>query len=80
VAFHATLDDFSTSGIFVGPDADADRVVATGGTLDGLTVQNLTFCEEGLNDDSELAFVAQLEDPSSPEGFRMAVFRATPLP
>jgi hypothetical protein len=80
VAFHATLDDFSTSGIFVGPDPVANRVVATGDTLDGSTIQNLTFCEEGLNDDSELAFVAQLEDPSSPVGFRMAVFRATPMP
>jgi hypothetical protein len=79
VAFHATLDD-GTSGIFVGPDPVANRVVATGDTLDGSTIQNLTFCEEGLNDDSELAFVAQLEDLSSPMGFRMAVFRATPMP
>ncbi len=78
VAFHATLDDFSTSGIFVGPDAVEDRVIATGDTLDGSTVQNLTFCEEGLSDSGELAFTAQLEDPNSPEGFRMAVFRATP--
>ncbi len=78
VAFHATLDDFSTSGIFVGPEAVEDRVVATGDTLDGSTVQNLTFCEEGLSNSGELAFVAQLEDLDSPEGFRMAVFRATP--
>ncbi|HEX5760302.1 MAG TPA: choice-of-anchor tandem repeat NxxGxxAF-containing protein [Thermoanaerobaculia bacterium] len=80
VAFHATLDDFSTSGIFVGPDPVADRVIATGETLDGATVQNLTFCEEGLSDSGQLAFIAQLEDLDSPNGFRMAVFRATPLP
>jgi hypothetical protein len=79
VAFHATLDDFSTSGIFVGPDPVEDRVIATGDTLDGSTVQNLTFCEEGLSGSGELAFVAQLEDPDTPEGFRTAVFRATPL-
>jgi hypothetical protein len=79
VAFHATLDDFSTSGIFVGPDPVEDRVIATGDTLDGATVQNLTFCEEGLSDSGELAFTAQLEDLDSPEGFRMAVFRATPV-
>jgi hypothetical protein len=79
VAFHATLDD-GTSGIFVGSDPVADRVIATGDTLDGLIVQNLTFCEEGLSDSGELAFVAQLEDPNSPEGFRVAVFRATPNP
>ena len=80
VAFHATLDDFSTSGIFVGSDPVADRVIATGDTLDGLTVQNLTFCEEGLSDSGELAFVATLEDPTLPDGFRVAVFRATPNP
>jgi hypothetical protein len=78
VAFHATLDDFSTSGIFVGPDPVADRVIATGDTLDGSTVLNLTFCEEGLNDSGQLGFIATLEDSSAPEGFRMAVFRATP--
>jgi hypothetical protein len=78
VAFHATLDDFSTSGIFVGSDPVEDRVIATGDMLDGSTVQNLAFCEEGLSDSGELAFVAQLEDPDSPEGFRVAVFRATP--
>src|SRR5215217_7029104 len=32
VAFHATLDD-GTSGIFVGSDPAADRVIATGDTL-----------------------------------------------
>jgi hypothetical protein len=53
-------------------------VIATGDTLDGSTVQNLTFCEEGLSDSGELAFVAQLDDPEAPEGFRTAVFRATP--
>jgi hypothetical protein len=72
VAFHATLDD-GTSGIFVG----SDQVISTGDTLDGMTVQNLVFCEEGLNDSGQLAFVATLEDLNSPDGFRTAVFRAT---
>jgi hypothetical protein len=80
VAFHATLDGTSTSGIFVGPDPVADRVVATGDTLDGDVVQNLTFCEEGLNGSGQLAFIAELAVPDSPEGFRVAVFRATPVP
>jgi hypothetical protein len=79
VAFHATLDDFSTSGIFVGPDPVGDRVIATGDTLDGATVQNLTFCEEGLSDSGQLAFTATFEDPDTFET-RVAVFRATPLP
>jgi hypothetical protein len=80
VTFYATLDGFLTSGIFVGPDPVEDRVAATGDTLDGSIVQNLTFCEEGLSDSGELTFVAQVEDPNSPEAFRMAVFRASPLP
>jgi hypothetical protein len=40
----------------------------------------LTFCEEGLSDSGELAFIAQLADPDDPNGFRMAVFRAAPQP
>jgi hypothetical protein len=82
VAFLATLDDFSTSGIFVGPDPIADRVISTGDTLDGSPIQNITFCEEGLSDSGELAFVARLDIPETPEldDFRTAVFRATPTP
>jgi hypothetical protein len=79
VAFLATLDDFSTTGIFVGPDAVGDRVIATGDTLDGATVSSLSFCEEGLNDSGQLAFTAFFEDPDTFE-LRAAVFRATPAP
>ena len=50
VAFSAMLDDFVTTGIFVGTDPVIDRVIATGDTLDGATVTGLTFCEEGLSD------------------------------
>jgi hypothetical protein len=82
VAFLATLDDFTTTGIFVGSDPMNDRVISTGDTLDGSTVQNIIFCEEGLSDSGELAFVAQLAD--NPETLedesRTAVFRATPVP
>lgn len=80
VAFQATLDDFTTSGIFTGPDPVEDKVIVTGETLDGATVLNLTFCEEGLSDSGQLAFVATLEDATAPDGFRTAVFRAVPLP
>jgi hypothetical protein len=78
VAFQARLDDFSTSGVFVGPKASADRVVATGDTLDGATVQSLSFCEEGLNDAGQLAFTATFADTTAPFDTRVAVFRATP--
>jgi hypothetical protein len=79
VAFLATLDDGTTTGIFVGPDPVEDRVIATGDTLDGETVTSLTFCEEGLNDSGQLAFTAFFEDPETFET-RVAVFRAMPVP
>jgi hypothetical protein len=81
VAFLADLDS-GGSGVFVGPDPINDRVISTGDALDGSTVQNITFCEEGLSDTGELAFVAQLADnPDTPEDdSRKAVFRATPAP
>jgi hypothetical protein len=79
VAFLSTLDDFSTSGIFVGSDPVEDRVVATGDTLDGATVTGITFCEEGLNDSGQLAFTAFFENPDTFE-LRAAVYRATPEP
>lgn len=74
VAFTADLDDGGRA-IFVAPD---QRVIGVGDTLDGSTVTGLSFCEEGLNDAGRLAFIAFLEDPDSPEGFRAAVFRAIP--
>jgi hypothetical protein len=79
VAFLATLDDFQTTGIFVGPDPVADRVIATGDTLDGAIVTGLGFAEEGLNDSGQLAFTASFQDPNTFET-RVAVFRATPVP
>lgn len=80
VAFQATLDDFATTGIFVGPSAKKDKVIAVGDKLDGTTVLSVSFCEEGFNDSRQIAFIAQLEDPTAPNeiGFRTAVFRATP--
>jgi hypothetical protein len=80
VGFLATLDDFVTNAIFVHTSTGTEQVVATGQTLDGAVVQSLTFCEEGLSDSDEVAFAATLEDPAVPEGFRVAVFRATPSP
>ncbi len=77
VAFLADLDS-GGSGIFVGPDPVTDRVIGTGDTLDGSSVTNLRFCDEGLNDSGQLAFQATFNDPSVPEGARVAIYRATP--
>lgn len=79
VAFLADLDS-GGSGIFVGPDPVADRVIGTGDTLDGSTVSRLRFCDDGLNDSGQLVFQATFNDPSVPEGVRVAVYRATPVP
>jgi hypothetical protein len=79
VAFLANLDDFPpTTGIFLGPRVVQDRVVTTGDKLDGARIRGLSFCEEGLSDSGQLAFIADLADPNAPNGFRVAVFRATP--
>jgi len=79
VAFFAALDA-GGAGIFTGPDPVADRVIQTGHTLDGAPVTDLRFCDQGLNDAGQLVFQATFNDPSVPEGRRVAVFRATPAP
>ena len=79
VAFFADLDS-GGSGIFTGPNPITDRVIGTGDTLDGSTVTNIRFCDEGLNDSGQLAFQATFNDPSVPEGVRVAIYRATPAP
>jgi hypothetical protein len=79
VAFTAILDDdFPNTSIYVGPDPKEDRVIGTGDKLDSARISNVSFCEEGLNDSGQVAFVAGLDDPSAPEGRRTAVFLATP--
>ncbi len=54
-------------------------MLRTGDTLDGDTVTNVVFCEEGLNDSDELALVVTLDDPGAPEGSRTVVVRAAPV-
>lgn len=84
VAYGAFFDGGLSSGIFTGPDPKKDLLIATGDRLDGATVSNggLSFCEEGLNDSGRLAFIAQLDDPSTRTNCcpppRTAVFVATP--
>jgi hypothetical protein len=78
VAFSATQDSDPLQGpsIFVGPSPKKDLVIGRGDKLDGGTVAGLNFCEEGLNDSGQLAFVAEIEDRNG--DVRVAVFRATP--
>ena len=77
VAFSATLDsdNLGIPSIFVGPNPKKDRVIGPGDKLDGGTVAGVRFCEEGLNDAGQLAFVAEIEERNG--DVRVAVFRAT---
>jgi hypothetical protein len=77
VAFSATLDsdNLGIPSIFVGPSPKKNRVIGPGDKLDGGTVAGLRFCEEGLNDSGQLAFIAEIEDRNG--DVRAAVFRAT---
>lgn len=70
--------DAGGSGIFTGPDPVADKVIQTGDTLDGSIITRLRFCDDGLNNSGQLAFQATFDDPTVPDGIRVAVYRATP--
>ncbi|MFN3650995.1 MAG: choice-of-anchor tandem repeat NxxGxxAF-containing protein [Armatimonadota bacterium] len=58
VAFLAKVP--SGWGIFTGPDPVADKVIATGDTLLGGTVQTVELSREGINDQGQIAFKATL--------------------
>ncbi len=72
MAFWATLDA-GGSGIFTGPDPAADKVIAVGESLSGLTVAWLVFGREGVNDAGQVTFVAHFPDHTQ------AVYRADPV-
>ncbi|HYF13985.1 MAG TPA: choice-of-anchor tandem repeat NxxGxxAF-containing protein [Phycisphaerales bacterium] len=74
IAYSATFDDFTTTGIFTGPDLVNDAVVRTGDVIDGSAVTFVSFYREGLNNSGQIAFFAQLADG------RGVVMVATPVP
>jgi hypothetical protein len=49
-------------GIFTTSDSGLHEVIATGDSLNGSTVTNLIFSQEGLNNNGQIAFFAQLAD------------------
>lgn len=61
VAFWAELDA-GGSGIFLGPDAVNDKVIAVGDSLFGFTVTSLHFERFNLNNSGQLAFSATLSN------------------
>ncbi len=72
VAFTATLKS-GEKGIFTGADPVADKVIATGDSLAGSTVTNLSFLRSGLNNNNQIAFSVQLADGTQ------GIFRAEPV-
>ncbi|MBD2006029.1 MULTISPECIES: DUF7453 family protein [Cyanophyceae] len=72
VAFLAGLDT-GGSGIFTGNNPFKDKVIVTGDTLFGSTVQGLSFYREGLNNSGQVAFFASLANGTS------GIFRADPI-
>jgi hypothetical protein len=82
VAFSALTTDFSLDGIFTGPDPVSDRIVVSGDVIGAGTVVpfGIQFCEGGINDSGEVAFIATLDDATVPVvGVRFVVVRAEPL-
>jgi hypothetical protein len=72
VVFAARLAGNTGFGVFTGPDAMANRVIAPGDTLDGSTVVTATVWPEALNGNGQVSFLAQLADG------RWGVYRADP--
>jgi hypothetical protein len=69
IAFEAGLSDGSF-GIFTGSDPVLDKVIASGDSLLGSTVTNLFFSQNGLNNNDQVTFYAQLANGTS------GIFRA----
>jgi hypothetical protein len=80
VAFEGLLTDFTTDGVFTGPNPKKDAIITSSDKLDGARILSgsVTFCAEGLNNAGEVAFIVDLEDKTVPEGFRSAIYLATP--
>jgi hypothetical protein len=71
VAFLATLTG-GGAGIFTADGTQIQSVIATGDDLQGSTVTELHFFRQGLNDASQVAFMATLADGTS------GIYRADP--
>ena len=80
VVFRGILSDFVTDGVFTGPDPKKDAIVTSKDKLDGARILAGSFsvCSEALNDAGEVVFIVDLEDATQVEGFRSAIYRATP--
>jgi hypothetical protein len=80
VAFEGLLPDFTTDGVFTGPNPKKNAVITSSDKLGGARIisGSISFCAEGLNDSGEVAFIVDLEDRTLLEGFRSAIYLAAP--
>ena len=80
VAFEGLLPDFTTEGVFTGPNPKKDAIITSADKLDGARIisTSIGVCAEGLNNSGEVAFTVDLEDRTRIEGFRSAIYLATP--
>jgi hypothetical protein len=80
VAFRGFLPDFTTDGVFTGPDPKKDAIITSQKKLDGARIISTSFsvCSEALNNSGEVVFIVDLEDQSQLEGFRSAIYLASP--
>jgi hypothetical protein len=80
VAFEGLLTDFSTDGVFTGRNPKKDAIITSADRLDGARIisTSIGFCAEGLNNSGEIVFTVDLEDNARLEGFRSAIYLATP--
>jgi hypothetical protein len=74
IAFTARVTATGTLGIFTGNDPVQDRVAMVGDPLDGSTITGLVMGRNGLNDQGQVVFSAELADG------RQGIFVATPIP
>ena len=80
VAFRGFLADFTTDGVFTGPNPKKDAIITSRDRLDGARIISASFsvCSEALNDSGEVVFIVDLVDPTQIEGFRSAIYLASP--
>jgi hypothetical protein len=80
VVFRGFLPDFTTDGVFTGPNPRKDAIITSRDRLDGARILSSSFsvCSEALNNSGEVVFIVDLEDRTRIEGFRSAIYLASP--
>ena len=80
VAFRGFLPDFATDGVFTGPNPKKDAIVTSRDRLDGARIISSSFsvCSEALNNAGEVVFIVDVVDETVLEGFRTAIYVASP--